>query len=112
MYGISDRDLQELRSILSSIPNIEEAIIYGSRARGDYKKGSDIDLSIKGRDLSFHDLSLLDDKLYYSYIPYFFDTNSYYHLSNPNLIANINKDGKVLYSNNITHRAKQKEDVS
>lgn len=97
MYGISEQNLQELRSILSSIPNIEEAIIYGSRARGDYKKGSDIDLSIKGHKLSFHDLSLLDDKLYYSYIPYFFDTNSYDHLSNSALIENINKEGKVLY---------------
>lgn len=97
MYGISDKNLQELRSILSSIPHIEEAIIYGSRARGDYKRGSDIDLSIKGRDLTFHDLSLLDDKLYYSYIPYFFDTNSYDQLSNPNLIANINREGKVVY---------------
>lgn len=97
MYGISDKNLQELRSILSSIPHIDEAIIYGSRARGDYKRGSDIDLSIKGRELTFHDLSLLDDKLYYSYIPYFFDTNSYEQLSNPNLIANINRDGKVVY---------------
>lgn len=97
MYGISDKNLQELRTILSSIPHIDEAIIYGSRARGDYKRGSDIDLSIKGRELTFHDLSLLDDKLYYSYIPYFFDTNSYEQLSNPNLIANINRDGKVVY---------------
>lgn len=97
MYGLSEQNLQELRSILSSIPHIEEAILYGSRARGDYKKGSDVDLSIKGSKLTFHDLSLLDDKLYYSYIPYFFDTNSYDELTNPNLIANINHDGKVVY---------------
>lgn len=97
MYGLSEQNLQELRSILSSIPHIEEAILYGSRARGDYKKGSDVDLSIKGSKLTFHDLSLLDDKLYYSYIPYFFDTNSYDQLTNPNLIANINRDGKVVY---------------
>lgn len=97
MYGLSEQNLQELRSILSSIPHIEEAILYGSRARGDYKKGSDVDLSIKGSKLTFHDLSLLDDKLYYSYIPYFFDTNSYDQLTNPNLIANINHDGKVVY---------------
>lgn len=97
MYGLSDQNLQELRGILASIPHIEEAIIYGSRARGDYKSGSDVDLSLKGRDLTFHDLALLDDKLYYSYIPYFFDTNSYADLANPDLIANINKDGKVIY---------------
>lgn len=97
MYGLSNQNLQELRSILASIPHIEEAVIYGSRARGDYKSGSDVDLSLKGRSLTFHDLALLDDKLYYSYIPYFFDTNSYADLTNPDLIANIDKDGKTLY---------------
>lgn len=97
MYGLSDRNLKELRDILASIPHIEEAILYGSRARGDYKNGSDVDLTLKGRDLTFHDLALLDDKLYRSYIPYFFDTNSYSQLSNVALVANIDKEGKVIY---------------
>lgn len=97
MYGLSDKNLKELRAILSSIPHIEEAILYGSRARGDYKNGSDIDLTLKGRDLTFHDLALLDFKLDNSYIPYFFDTNSYARLSNQFLIDNINKEGKVIY---------------
>ena len=97
MFGLSDKNLAELRAILSSIPHIEEAIIYGSRARGNYKNGSDIDLSLKGRDLTYHDLALLDFKLDDSYIPYFFDTNSYSRLSNPDLIANIDKYGKTIY---------------
>lgn len=47
-YGIDDKYMKELREILASIPEIEEAVLYGSRARGDYKRGSDIDLSLKG----------------------------------------------------------------
>lgn len=101
MYGLSERNIKELRAILSSIPNIEKAIIYGSRARGDYKNGSDVDLTLKGKNLTFHDISLLDDKLYYSYIPYFFDTNSYADLTNPELIADIDKYGKVIYTKNL-----------
>lgn len=97
MYGLSDINLKELRDILASIPHIEEAILYGFRARGDYKNGSDIDLTLKDNALTFHDLALLDDKLYSSYIPYFFDTNAYAQLSNPALVANIDKEGKVIY---------------
>lgn len=96
-FGLSESNLRELYDILSSMPHIEEAIIFGSRARGDYKNGSDVDLSLKGRDLTFHDLAVLDDKLYCSYIPYFFDTNDYSRLTNPDLISSIDRDGKVLY---------------
>lgn len=97
MYGLSKRNMDELRDILASIPHIEEAIIYGSRARGDHKPGSDVDLTLKGRDLTFHDLALLDDKLYYSYLPFFFDTNAFAELTNPYLIDNIKRDGRVIY---------------
>lgn len=96
-FGLSELNLRELHAILSSIPHIEEAIIYGSRARGNYKNGSDVDLSLKGRDLTFHDLAVLDDKLYCSYIPYFFDTNDYNRLTNTALIDSINREGEVIY---------------
>jgi len=97
MYGLSERNIKELNEILASIPAIEEAIIYGSRARGDYKPASDIDLTLKGRNLTFHDVALLDDKLYYSYLPYYFDTSIFADLTNQDLIDNINRSGKVFY---------------
>lgn len=98
MYGLSDKNLHELHAILASIPHIEQAVIYGSRARGDFKPGSDVDLTLLGPDLTFHDLALLDDKLYYSYIPFFFDTNAFARLSNPALVDNIRREGKVIYN--------------
>lgn len=97
MYGLSDRNIDELRSILASIPHIEEAILYGSRARGDYKSASDIDLSLKGAELTHQDVALLDNKLYYSYIPYYFDTNIYSELTNQDLLDSIDRNGKIFY---------------
>ncbi len=97
MFGLSERSYNELLEILASIPEIEEASIYGSRARGDYWRASDIDLSLKGERLSRHTLRVLNDKLYESHIPYFFDTHIFSEIKNPQFRANVIRDGKVVY---------------
>lgn len=97
MFGLSERSYNELLEILASIPEIEEASIYGSRARGDYWRASDIDLSLKGERLSRHTLRMLNDKLYESHIPYFFDTHIFSEIKNSQFRANVIRDGKVVY---------------
>ena len=49
MYGLLDRNLKFILEAISKYPEIEEVIIFGSRAMGNYKKGSDIDLALKGK---------------------------------------------------------------
>ena len=97
MYGLTDKSYHELLQILASIPEIEEALIFGSRARGDYWRASDVDLSIKGKDFDRHTLARLNDKLYNSHIPQFFDTHIYANIQNPQFKACVDRDGKVLY---------------
>lgn len=109
MYGLSERNINELREILASIPAIEEAIIYGSRAKGNYKPASDVDITLKGSGLTFHDVALLDDKLYYSYIPYYFDTSIFADITNQDLIDNINRCGKVIYKRKTSPQPSPKE---
>jgi predicted nucleotidyltransferase len=96
-YGIDDKYMKELRDILASVPEIEEAVLYGSRARGDYKRGSDIDLTLKGEKLGREQLVLLRDKLYLSRLPYFVDTNIFSQLKSQPFINNILRDGIVIY---------------
>jgi len=98
MYGLTDKSYQELMQILASIPEIEEVIIYGSRARGDYWRASDVDLSIKGSEFNKHTLAILNDKLYNSHIPQYFDTHVYASIKNPQFKANVDREGKVLYN--------------
>jgi predicted nucleotidyltransferase len=100
MYGLTDKSYNELLKILASIPEIEEALIYGSRARGDFWRASDVDLSIKGKDFTRHTLARLNDKLYESHIPLFFDTHVYANIKNPKFKANVDREGKVLYRKN------------
>ena len=57
----------------------------------------DVDLSLKGAELTYRDVALLDDKLYYSYIPYYFDTNIYSQLTNEQLKEEIDRYGKIFY---------------
>ncbi len=92
--------MKELRDILASIPEIEEAVLYGSRARGDYKHGSDIDLSLKGENMGRKQLVLLRDKLYLSRLPYFVDTNIFSELKSQPFINNILRDEVTLYRRN------------
>ena len=53
MFGLSENTYQIICSILSNFTEIEKAIIYGSRAKGNYRIGSDIDLAIIGDELTF-----------------------------------------------------------
>ena len=98
-YGLSDRTLATLESIFRKYPGIKEAVLYGSRAKGNYRNGSDIDLSLK-TDGSFTRTNLLhiagdfDD----SDMPYFVDVSVYEDLSNLSLKAHIDRVGQVLYS--------------
>jgi predicted nucleotidyltransferase len=72
-FGLSEKHSKEIQQILSSIPEIETAYIFGSRARNTYKKGSDIDIAILGKNLTFFKLELLKDLFEESNLPFFVD---------------------------------------
>jgi predicted nucleotidyltransferase len=98
-YGLSDQTFSTLDSILRKYPSIREAVLYGSRAKGNYRNGSDIDMSLKTDDtFTFTDLLHIAGDFDDSDIPYFVDVSIYEKLSNPDLKAHIDRVGKVLYS--------------
>ena len=90
-------ELQALCATLASVPEVEEAIIYGSRARGTNHIASDIDITLKGKALTYLQLALLDAKIDELYLPYFVDLSLFSMLKNPDLLESINREGKVLY---------------
>ena len=49
MFGLKDSDINAIIAILKRYPDVKEAIIFGSRAMGNYKPGSDIDIALKGK---------------------------------------------------------------
>jgi len=98
-FGIYDKTFLFMLETFKSFTEIEQVIIYGSRAMGNYKKGSDIDLAIVGEKVDLYTVNKLSVKLNEEIpAPYYFDVLDYNSLSNPELKKHIDQDGKVLYS--------------
>lgn len=95
--GLTENEIAEVIRYIGENPKIKKAVVYGSRAKGNYKPFSDVDLTLIGDNLDYSDLSSLEDKLYYSYLPYIFDINIYYTLKNKALIDHIDRCGIAIY---------------
>ena len=97
-FGLKEDIVEKITGVFASIFEIDEVIIYGSRAKGDNKKGSDIDIVLKGEKLTLNELNkislALDDLL----LPYTFDLSIYHRIKNSELLDHINRIGKILYS--------------
>jgi predicted nucleotidyltransferase len=95
-FGISEQSKEILLEILRSYPRITRAVIFGSRAKGNYNTGSDIDIAVYGADAeTAMNLSAeLNEK---TSSPYFFDVIAVEGLINPELLEHINRIGKEIY---------------
>lgn len=97
-FGLTERDLDYIINAIKSFNEIEKAAIFGSRAKGNYKPGSDIDIAIWGDNFNFDTLSALHSKLEdQSPLPYFFDIVDYTHLSSKDLKDHIDRVGKFIF---------------
>lgn len=96
-FGLPDSTLATVRQILAACPQVETAIVYGSRTKGNYKPGSDIDLTLTGDGLGYAELFRIADELEESGIPYQVDLSILAQIDNPNMLAHIERVGKVFY---------------
>lgn len=97
-HGLLPRDLDEIIAILKGFPEIEQAVVFGSRAKGTYKPGSDVDIAIKGASISPACVSALSSLLNEeSVLPYFFDIVHFERLTERALIEHIDRVGFPLY---------------
>ena len=96
MYGLDEQTQREIHRILSHYSEIQEAILYGSRAKGTYKPFSDVDITLKG-EVSVSTLLDIMREFEESSIPYLFDVSIFNDLTNPELIEHINRCGKKIY---------------
>ena len=77
--------------------NIEKAILFGSRARGNYKYNSDIDLAIIFTNNDSDNYIKILTKLEELYTLYKFDVIDYNKITNIKLKEEIDKDGIIIY---------------
>ncbi|MCP3876537.1 MAG: nucleotidyltransferase domain-containing protein [Desulfobacteraceae bacterium] len=94
MFGIDQNIIDMIRSEIMKSKDIKDILIFGSRAKGNYKKGSDIDITIKGKNISFELLTQFKTKFNQEMpIPYHVDIIHFESISNTDLIAHIRRVG-------------------
>lgn len=97
MFGLKDIHIKVIQSVFSNYSNVDIAVLYGSRAKGDYRTGSDIDLTLKGDDLNLSTLLRIENELDDLLLPYKIDLSIFHKIENPDLVEHINRVGIVFY---------------
>ena len=104
MFGLPEKSYQMIIDAVASFPEFEQALVFGSRAKENFKRGSDVDLAIMGEkvteEIRLRLSTLLNEELP---LPYFFDVVNYIKITEPALIERIDRVGKLLYSQYVTH---------
>lgn len=97
-FGLSEKSLHKIYNVFARYPEVEEVLLYGSRARGDYQNGSDIDLTLRGGNSLTHKiLSKIATDLEDQLLPYTIDLSIYDNLNNQDIINEIDLVGVTFY---------------
>lgn len=96
-FGLSDENILKIRNVFAKFAEVEKVIIYGSRAKGNYRYNSDIDLTLVGEQLSLNVQFRIDESLDDLLLPYKIDLSLFNQISNPDLVEHIQRVGVVFY---------------
>ncbi len=102
-FGLKENVIEQIHQVFSTAEQVEEAILYGSRAKGNFKNGSDIDIVLKGRGLTLQVMNQIGTRLDDLLLPYMFDVSVHSRISDPDLLDHIRRIGVIFYQ-------KKKED--
>lgn len=98
-FGLQDNVFEKIQTVLAHYPQVEQAILYGSRVKGNYKNGSDIDLTLRGgADLNWRVLYRIMDELDDLLLPYTFDLSIFAHIRDADVIEHIGRARVVFYA--------------
>lgn len=97
-FGLKESTIKKICAVFARYPQVEKAVLYGSRAKGNYKNGSDIDLTLcGGADLTlgvqYKVMEELDDLL----LPYTIDLSIFRDVSDPDVVEHIRRRGVTFY---------------
>ncbi len=95
-YGLPEDTIEKIKGVLAQFPEVTRAVVYGSRAKGNHKPGSDIDLTLFG-NVSWELCASIADALDELLLPYTIDLSVFALLNHPELEAHIERVGLVFY---------------
>jgi predicted nucleotidyltransferase len=101
-YGLDDSTIALIHGVLIRYDQVEKAVIYGSRAKGNFKTGSDIDLTLYGgHELDLRVLSLVMDDIDDLLLPYSFDISIMHTITDQELLDHIQRAGELFYEKSL-----------
>jgi predicted nucleotidyltransferase len=97
-FGLKPETIARINAVFACYPQVQRAILYGSRAKGTQQNGSDIDITLQGESLTLAQLLKIENELDDLLLPYKIDLSLLEHIENPELIAHIQRVGKEFYT--------------
>ena len=96
-FGLEEKTIEKINQVLANHSQVDQVILFGSRAMGNFKNGSDIDLAIKGVELNLKITNEISDEIDDLLLPYSFDLINFSHINNSELLNHINRVGMTFY---------------
>lgn len=96
-FGIGQEAVDRICGVLAKYPQVQAARLYGSRAKGTFKPGSDIDLTLIGNEIKQETLNQIDNEIDDLLLPWMIDLSIHAHIESPELLEHIDRVGKLFY---------------
>lgn len=106
-FGLTEETIDKIKSVFAKYLEIEKVIIYGSRAKGNYRPGSDIDLTLSGQSITDAIISKVYSEIDGLNTPYLFDISIYQKLHAPELEEHIKRAGQLFYIRQTTNESSE-----
>lgn len=101
IFGLTQTQFQLMINAISSFNEIEKVLIFGSRANGNFKPGSDIDLAVFGEKVNRTTINRLSSALEDLPLPFMFDLIDYHELTNESLKEKIDAQGQLFFERQL-----------
>jgi predicted nucleotidyltransferase len=96
-HGLTDETVAQIHEVLAHHPEVEKVVLYGSRAKGNFKPGSDVDLTLLGAGVTSKIVGQIQDELEDGPLPYTFDLSMLAQITQADLLDHIRRLGVVFY---------------
>lgn len=96
-HGLPARTVEQIARVMARFPAVEKAVLFGSRAKGTHKPGSDIDLSLVGEALDWRTVGKIYDALDDLLLPYRFSLILFDRNTDPDVAAHVARAGVLVF---------------
>jgi uncharacterized protein len=96
-FGLKDYMIEAIHGVFERYPDVERVFVYGSRAKGNFRPASDIDLTMVGEGLTLGTQYRIEEELDDLLLPHMIDLSILSRITNSDLLAHIERVGQVFF---------------